>query len=804
TKLSLTLDPDPAISGGVLRMQSVRVSVSDYTGQQIGLHLNGELLTYLTLSEGEGASYLIPTSLMLTDAENVLQAVYLMEHSEAVDSDEMRWMVDAQLDELEVESLQEGMTVFEVKTEAGARVTVWLNGEIVEECTADEQGKATIQFKEPLAVTDSLSIEAQDRVGNRGSIAPGIEKKPIVAPTLRFADTEEAQMTVGNRVLFLEGTAEPGLEMTLSVGGIHQASIAADGQGNWRYALDTAGLTDGKQKRIQLEYVDEIGAAEYLYLTVDKDAGVIDIQGTVDDETEYLTGTAKPGTRLSVTYADGQKQTAQVSEDGAFSIPLNALQAGTVLRLETEDELGNTAELDVTVKAAPRQELAMDEPPYGQTVIVTPRSEALECRGTGHHGKAVWVSNGEQTQEIAVRDDGSWEARIELPDMEDGETAAFTFAYADGEGSTLQMEILCDGYCEAPVLDEEIIYEDMTSIGLRTEPNAAVYLNELCVGQADRAGEIEVPLSALSEGARLVFYAVDPWGNDSEKAEYEVRKRLAVYGGYLSRPDREQYNAGEEIDVLAYLVYTQGHSISGRVEVTDSQSGERVISSSVADLLSAEQLENRRKDERLTGIQVDEGVSKRFRLTTDSGLTAGHDYSVMLYASVDQGDERVIDSRTFTYGAETETGNVKPYERYDETAPYAASLDISDEAYNAGSVFLTGSFYAPVGTSLSVLSVTVDGTQLASRAISMDRLRRSDGQAVFVQQLTDDVDIERGGFVIRLNAGNVKDGTHEVVLSLSSSNSLEAITFASLTVHTDSSQKTVTMKNFQKALAEKW
>jgi large repetitive protein len=132
--------------------------------------------------------------------------------------------------------------------EAGATVTVYVNGNVVGTTTANSSGMWTFTPPTPLADgTYVVTASARDTSGNEGTQSSGPTfVVDSIAPTGTFIVTPAGNATIDDdRQLEVTGRAEPLSTVTLYVDGKVVGMTNTDAMGNFAYQLDPATLGDG-------------------------------------------------------------------------------------------------------------------------------------------------------------------------------------------------------------------------------------------------------------------------------------------------------------------------------------------------------------------------------------------------------------------------------------------------------------------------------------------------------------------------------------------------------------------------------
>ena len=250
--------------------------------------------------------------------------------------------------------------------EIGATVTVFVDGVAMGTTKANSLGQWT--FTSP-ALADGVHdayVTARDAAGN-ASAPSGTYRFTVdtAAPTLGAALLSAASDSgapgdgITNVAPVLQGVAEAGSTVTLTIDGVEAARIVADAStGAWTYA--PAGLGEGRHT-VAVQATDAAGnasARKTSYVTLDtsaaapvvaglaakSDSGVLG-DGITKSSRPVLTGTAEAGATVTLYAGDTVVGTAKAASNGTWSItPSAPLGDGThAFTAAITDLAGNTS-----------------------------------------------------------------------------------------------------------------------------------------------------------------------------------------------------------------------------------------------------------------------------------------------------------------------------------------------------------------------------------------------------------------------------------------------------------------------------
>ncbi|MCG7390081.1 Ig-like domain-containing protein [Pantoea sp. ACRSB] len=254
-------------------------------------------------------------------------------------------------------------------TLANALVTLYNGDQLLGSATADANGQWSFT---PAALADGtydFRATATDVAGNTINSATLALTVDTVAPTgatgVSLADASGDPIVSGgltnSGAPVLSGSAEPGSTVTVSDGDTVLGSATAGTDGSWSYT--PAGLADGSHS-LTAVVTDPAGNASAatapVFFTLDTQApaaaadlalnsdssGVsvpVTAGGTTNDATPVLSGTAEPGSIVTVSDGDVALGSATVGADGRWSFIAPTLAEGShSLTTTVTDPAGNT------------------------------------------------------------------------------------------------------------------------------------------------------------------------------------------------------------------------------------------------------------------------------------------------------------------------------------------------------------------------------------------------------------------------------------------------------------------------------
>ncbi|MFL9481027.1 Ig-like domain-containing protein, partial [Acinetobacter baumannii] len=356
---------------------------------------------------------------------------------------------------------------------------------------------------------DTVTAVTEDPAGNTSGPATAVVD--AVAPTVALDDVLTNDSTPA-----LTGTvSDPTATVVVNVDGIDYPAVN-NGDGTWTLADNTLPtLADGPHT-ITVTATDAAG-------NVGTDTGVVTVDTTAPaapvidpvNGTDPITGTAEPGSTVTVTYPDGSTASVVAGPDGTWTVPNPGLNDGDTVTAVTEDPAGNTSGPATAVVDAVAPTVALDD------VLTNDSTPALT--GTVSDPTATVVVNVDGTDYPAVNNgDGTWTlADNTLPTLADGpHTITVTATDAAGNVGTDTGVVTVDTTAPAaPVIDPVNGTDPITGTA---EPGSTVTVTypdgSTASVVAGPDGTWTVPNPGLNDGDTVTAVTEDPAGNTSGPA----------------------------------------------------------------------------------------------------------------------------------------------------------------------------------------------------------------------------------------------------------------------------------------------
>ncbi|HFZ8996759.1 TPA: BapA/Bap/LapF family large adhesin [Citrobacter freundii] len=402
--------------------------------------------------------------------------------------------------------------------EPGSTVTITdSNGNTLGTVTVGQDGKFTIPLDPPLLNGETITAIVKDPAGNTSE--PATATAPDITDPLAITD-----LVVAEDGASVSGTAEPGSTVTLSdADGNILGTIIAGKNGQFTLPLNPPLLNGETVTAIVTDTAgntSEPATAQAPDTTAPQ--AITDL--TVAEDGASVSGTAEPGSTVTLTDADGNTLgTIIAGENGQFTLPLNPplLNSETVTAI-VKDAAGNNSEPatatapDNTAPDAPLITSLTDTQVTNQTT--------LPISGTGEPGSEITLYNGNNVVGTAEVDaDGNWTV-IPDPALAEGIynlTAVATDPANNISQPSAEVQLTVDTTAPQAITDLTVA-EDGTSVTGTAEAGSTVTLtdadgNELGTATAGENGAFTIALDpALLNGETVSATATDAGGNTSE------------------------------------------------------------------------------------------------------------------------------------------------------------------------------------------------------------------------------------------------------------------------------------------------
>ncbi|EHN8924060.1 BapA prefix-like domain-containing protein [Enterobacter asburiae] len=449
--------------------------------------------------------------------------------------------------------------------EAGSTVTIYDGGVAIGTAVVASNGTWTFTPSVDLSEsTHQITVRATDAAGNTGPASPvftlTVDLTPPDAPTaiVLTDDTGVIRGTITSGTPtdasqpILAGTGEPGGTITIYDNGVAVGTTTVLPNGTWSVTPDGP-LPDGTHTITVVE-TDAAGnqstASEPIVFTVDTTPPLAPGDLVVSNDGGTITGTAEPGSTVTIREGDVTLGTVVADSQGNFSLTLSPPKInGEILTADATDAAGNTgpataaASPDITPPQTPIIVSVIDDVqattgPVGPNGITNDRAPTVN--GTGEAGSTITIYNGSDVLgTTVVPSSGLWSFTPSTP-LTDGTyvlTATATDPAGNPSGISTAWTINVDGTAPgAPVISQvvddvpgrtgsldinETTNDATPTLSGTAEPNATVTLrvDGVAIGTTVANGLgvwIFTPDTPIAEGPHtLTAVATDAAGNTS-------------------------------------------------------------------------------------------------------------------------------------------------------------------------------------------------------------------------------------------------------------------------------------------------
>ncbi|SSQ84432.1 biofilm-associated protein [Acinetobacter nosocomialis] len=392
--------------------------------------------------------------------------------------------------------------------EAGSTVKVTFPDGTTATVVAGPDGKWTVPNPGDLKDGDKVTVVATDPAGNPS--APSTGTVDAVAPAVTVTTTLTNDSTPA-----LSGTVnDPTAKVVVTVDGVDYPAVN-NGDGTWTLADNTLPvLTDGPHT-VTVTATDPAGnvGTDNAVVTVDTTAPSAPVLDPIN-ATNPVTGTAEPGSTVTVSFPDGTTATVVVGPDGKWTVPNPGdLTDGQTVTATATDPAGNPSVPGTGVVDAVAPTVAVT------TALTNDSTPALT--GTVNDPTAKVVVTVDGVDYPAVNNgDGTWTlADNTLPVLTDGpHTVTVTATDPAGNVGTGNAVVTVDTTApNAPVLDPINATNPVTGTA---EPGSTVTVSfpdgTTATVVAGPDGKWTVPNPGdLTDGQTVTATAIDPAGNPS-------------------------------------------------------------------------------------------------------------------------------------------------------------------------------------------------------------------------------------------------------------------------------------------------
>ncbi|AYY53832.1 BapA/Bap/LapF family large adhesin [Acinetobacter baumannii] len=498
-------------SGNVTVTGVLKNVPADAANTVVTVVINGQTYTATVDSTAGTWTVSVPGSELTADADKTIDAKVTFTDAAGNSSsvnDTQTYTLDTTAPDAPVINPVNGTDPITGTAEPGSTVTVTYPDGSTASVVAGPDGTWTVP-NPGLNDGDTVTAVTEDPAGNTSGPATAVVD--AVAPTVALDDVLTNDSTPA-----LTGTvSDPTATVVVNVDGVDYPAVN-NGDGTWTLADNTLPVLADGPHTITVTATDAAGnvGTDTGVVTVDTAAPAAPVIDPVNG-TDPITGTAEPGSTVTVTYPDGSTASVVAGPDGTWTVPNPGLNDGDTVTAVTEDPAGNTSGPATAVVDAVAPTVALDD------VLTNDSTPALT--GTVSDPTATVVVNVDGVDYPAVNNgDGTWTlADNTLPVLADGpHTITVTATDAAGNVGTDTGVVTVDTVAPAaPVIDPVNGTDPITGTA---EPGSTVTVTypdgSTASVVAGPDGTWTVPNPGLNDGDTVTAVTEDPAGNTSGPA----------------------------------------------------------------------------------------------------------------------------------------------------------------------------------------------------------------------------------------------------------------------------------------------
>lgn len=467
----------------------------------------------------------------------------------------------------------EGATEVTGTAEPASTVSVVFPGGVPVTTTAGNDGAFTVGVPDgtELVVGDELSVTATDAANNTSPVTL-VTVQDLIAPAVPEVNP------VGDNATEITGTAEANstVEVTFPGGITGTTTAGADGT----FAVDVPEeieLAAGNQITVTATDAAENESDPATVIVTDETAPDAPVISLLDNIATEVTGTAEPGSIVTVTFPEGETVSTTADGEGNFLVAIPGeveLVVGDTVSAIATDAAGNNSDPG-TIEVTEVDETAPDAPTVNDV-----GENDTEVTGTAEAGSAITVTlPGSETATGVTDEDGNFVVTLpEGTELVAGTDLEVTATDATGNESDPTIVTVGDETAPAaPTVNE--VGDSATEVTGEAEAGSEITITlpngETATGTTDEDGSFSVTLPAgteLTAGDELEVIATDEAGNASDPTIVTVTDTTAPI---LSPIDDATVIEGLPIDPIEVEVNESDIDLSGLPEglVYDDETG---------------------------------------------------------------------------------------------------------------------------------------------------------------------------------------------------------------------------------------
>ncbi|WP_047149719.1 Ig-like domain-containing protein, partial [Pseudomonas sp. TJI-51] len=392
--------------------------------------------------------------------------------------------------------------------EPGATVTVrGPDGSVLGSIVVGAGGAFEISLDTPQTNGQALTVEQRDASGNLSTAVD------LSAPDTQAPDTPTGLVLAGDGGS-LSGSGEPGAQVTVTgAGGAVLGTATVQTDGSFQVTIDPPQLNGQTLAVTQADATGNTSTAGSV-TAPDLEAPVAAEGLGINGTGTALTGQAEPGSTVQVRNGAGDLLgSAQVEEDGSFSVPLAPAQTnGETVSVVVVDAGGNTS----PSVAFTADDSTAPQAPGGLTIS----AGGDTVQGTGEAGSTVEVRNaaGDLLGSVVVPVGGSFTVAVS-PAQLDGQALQVTLT--DVAGNVSDSTPITAPDLTPPALPTGVVVSEDGSTVSGNAPGADTVTVRDGAGvettvEVNPDGSFNVPLpTPQNNGESVTVIVTDPAGNSS-------------------------------------------------------------------------------------------------------------------------------------------------------------------------------------------------------------------------------------------------------------------------------------------------
>lgn len=352
--------------------------------------------------------------------------------------------------------------VLQGTTEAGSQLTVGFAGITKQAVVTGTRWEVILDTSEiPVAdgLTQTITAIATDAVGNQStatSVDVLLNTEPPAAPVINVVGIND-QVNASNiiRGVSISGTADVDVDTVELTWGDYTQPVSVR-RGRWSTIVRESDIpSDGLTTLFAVAVSDGVQSSEstrsVLVDSVDPASPVLNTVGAENVINSALhagglrlTGSARPGDRVSVLWEAGER-TTQTDEDGNWFIDYTPFQipgdnSNSPISLYAEDEVGNRSTkvstsvlIDTSAPVAP----TLNDITGDNIISISERSAGITLSGRAEKSSRVTITLGSYQASTDASQSGQWSHFINSTDLpSQGESAEFRISSTDSAGNT--------------------------------------------------------------------------------------------------------------------------------------------------------------------------------------------------------------------------------------------------------------------------------------------------------------------------------------------------------------------------------